>query len=367
MQKKHVDYFDWLRVISAIGVIYMHVASGPLRSSINFDWHFMNIMTSFNFTAVPLFFMMSGYLILNSPKTADVTVLLKKRLPHLVIPLVGWTIVAILWKMVIERNFSASFFINEAISSLYNPAWVHFWYMYSLIVLYIISPVLYCGLKNLDKKGHVLVLSIIVILSVRTMIEGVLPVAIKKYTHFLILTDLDIFGGILSIFVLGYYLGNMKKNISNKILLVFSTGILLVIIIGTYVLTMKNGEFDQTFQYQYSGYEVVLAACIFLLFKQNFNREYKFFRCIPVIPLALSIYLMHGILLSMMMYVFTIKTFWDTIYITILNFVICFFTMKTVATIKPLCFLATGMTYEMACRSCNWIYTYYKIREKIES
>lgn len=79
--KKHVYYFDYIRLIAAIGVIYMHTAAQPLRMTVNSDWHAMNIITCFAFTAVPLFFMMSGYLLLNSEKTADISFLVKKRLP----------------------------------------------------------------------------------------------------------------------------------------------------------------------------------------------------------------------------------------------------------------------------------------------
>ena len=40
--------------------------------------------------------------------------------------------------------------------------------------------------------------------------------------------------------------------------------------------------------------------------------------------------------------------------------------MKTVATIKPLCYLLTGISYKTACETCNWIYTYNKIKKKDE-
>ena len=121
--------------------------------------------------------------------------------------------------------------------------------------------------------------------------------------------------------------------------------------------------FNQTFQHQYAGFEVVLAGCLFLLFKQNCNKPSKLLKHIPIIPLALPIYLMHNILLSMMGYVFNVTNLWDTLSITALNFAICFITMKTVATIKPICYLATGMSYEDACKSCNWVYTFNKLKK----
>ena len=363
MDKKHVYYFDWLRLISAIGVIYMHVAAGPLRSTLNLDWHLMNIVTCFAFTAVPLFLMMSGYLILNSEKTADVSFLFKKRLPHLAIPLITWTVVAVLYRQVTSGAISFGGIFEGLVSAIQSPAWVHLWYMYSLITLYIISPLLYGGLKSLSKKGHILVFSLCCLFSAQTMLQALLPEFLKPFINISILNDLFFLNGTLAIFILGYYLGNFAKKIPNLALIGATLALLAVIIVGTYKLTVKNGQFDQTFQYQYSGFEVVLAACVFLLFKQNFNKPCRLFKAIPIIPLSLPIYLMHNILLSFMGFFVTAVTFWDTIYITAINLVICFVVMKTAATIKPLCYLVTGMNYKTACETCNWIYTFNKFKK----
>ena len=59
-EKRHIWYIDVLRVISAVGVIYMHTAASGLRAGVlgaapyvTRGWHFMNLVTSFAFTAVP--------------------------------------------------------------------------------------------------------------------------------------------------------------------------------------------------------------------------------------------------------------------------------------------------------------------------
>lgn len=85
LQKRdHIHYFDYLRIIAAISVIYMHVAAIPLRGAVNMQWQMLNVCTSFAFTAVPLFFMISGYLLLSDPKTKDISVLLRRRIPRLI-------------------------------------------------------------------------------------------------------------------------------------------------------------------------------------------------------------------------------------------------------------------------------------------
>lgn len=364
LTNKHVYYFDYLRVIAAISVIYMHAASGPLRGTINMGWHFINILTCIGFTAVPLFFMMSGYLLLSNPKTEDIDYLLKKRIPRLLIPLAGWTVVALLWKLYNNRDISL--FWDGLVESLNSPAWVHLWYVYTLIAIYLISPVICAALRSLNKKAHVLILVLICLASVRAILQLLLPSFLDRFLDVDIISKLTFFGGHLNTFILGYYIGNIKKRIPNWILLLSGGVILAVISTGTYYLTIKTGSFYDGFLRQSAGFEVLLAAIVFVFFKQNFNRESRILRVVPIIPLAFSIYLMHNILLSMMITLFpgafTIKTLTDTILVTVINFVICFIVMKTVSTIKPICFLATGMSYKTACESCNWVFTYKKLK-----
>ena len=97
--KRHFYYIDTLRVISAVGVIFMHTAAAGLRAGVldtapyvTRGWHLMNLLTCFAFTAVPLFFMISGYLLFSDEKTKNVSRLFRRRLPRLVVPLAVWTL-----------------------------------------------------------------------------------------------------------------------------------------------------------------------------------------------------------------------------------------------------------------------------------
>ncbi len=364
MGKKHVYYFDSLRFMAAISVIYMHVAANPLRGTVNAHWQGMNILTSFAFTAVPLFFMMSGYLLLNDEKTTDISVLCKKRLPRLILPLITWTVIAVLWKLQFRLGFSLRGLYDGLVGALREPAWIHFWYMYALIALYILSPLVYHALKSLSKKGHILVFTLICLLNLKTMLSVLLPQSLKPLVQIQILDRLSLMDGILPIFLLGYYLGNLKKKIPNILLISIALSVFALIVLGTYRYTVNKGQFDSTFMNQLSGFEILLASCVFLLFKQNGNKDRKFFRHVPVIPLSLPIYLMHNILLATMQMKIQVITFWDTVYVTVLNYLICFLVIKTVATFKPLCYIVTGIPYKTACETCNWVCTYKKLFHK---
>ena len=327
-ERAHVDYFDWLRIIAALSVIFMHTAAGPLRAGINTSWHLLNVCTSLAFTAVPLFFMMSGYLLMTSRKTADISVLLRHRLPRLIVPLAGWTVVAVLWQMFLAHTLT--------------PGAIR-------VYLFVLAAAV----------------------SVHTVLLTVLPDGAAQYVDLDIFGKLKIFGGHMATFVLGYLLGSYEKKIPNWLLLLGAAGTLAVISVGTWLLTVRTGEFNQNFQNQSSGFEIVLAACIFLLCKQTCNRPPRaWVRAAlgSVVSLSMAIYLMRNIFLSMLYSVgVSPRSFGGTVGVTLLVFAACFAVTKTVATVKPLCYLATGKTYAEACRSCNWVYTFRRLRGRTET
>lgn len=211
-ERPHVDYFDGLRIFAALCVIFMHTAAGPLRAGVNTDWHLLNVCTSLAFTAVPLFFMMSGYLLMTSRKTADISVLLRHRLPRLVVPLAGWTVVAVLWQMFLAHTLTPGAIWAQLVTALHGPVMVHFWYLYTLIALYALSPILYGGIQVLGKSGRVYLFVLAAAVSAHTILMTVLPDGAAQYVDLDIFDKLKIFGGHMATFVLGYLLGSCEKK-----------------------------------------------------------------------------------------------------------------------------------------------------------
>jgi len=364
----YIHYFDYIRFMAMICVIYMHGAAIGLRGTINADWHFINIITSFSFIAVSLFFMMSGYLLLSNPKTLDIAYLVKKRIPRLLFTLFFWTIVAIFWRIYQQNTIlSLKLLFDYFVKSFTEPIMTPFWYVYTLMCLYVVSPIIYGGIKSLDKKGHQYVIACIVFVIFFVSLTYYVPIKYYKYFSFKIINSLFIFDGFLLIFILGYYLGNLKKKISNKLLIFIAAVTLLIITLGTYIVTIKKGEYNQVFQSQNLVLEVLLSSCIFILFKQNYNKKSKFLSKIPIIRFSLAIYFVHSIVFNIIFKIgIVINTFSETIVFTIINFIVSYLIVKTLATIKPLCYISTGITYKNACDSCNWIWTFKNLKTRLK-
>ena len=144
MSKKHYYYIDYMRVFAMCCVVFMHAASSSLRMYLgSANWMVLNVVTSLAFCSVPLFFMISGGLMLNSPKTADISYLLKKRIPKLIVPLAVYSAVSAVWlDFLADGSYSLYGWYQVMKKSLDGPIMAHFWFMYTLIGMYIISPIL---------------------------------------------------------------------------------------------------------------------------------------------------------------------------------------------------------------------------------
>ena len=369
--RRHLYYIDTLRVISAAGVIFMHTAASGLRAGVLAEapfvtrgWHFLNLLTSFAFTAVPLFFMISGYLLLSDEKTRDVSVLFRRRLPRLIVPLATWTLVTAAW-LGLSSGEGLNGILVRLRDSLYGPVCIPLWFMYALIVLYLFSPFLYAGLHGLSKGGHKVVLAVIALVSLRSALAALLPDSAGGYLQLYALTSFQALGGNLLLMLLGWYLGNWERRLPRPLLAAVAVGTWLVIVIGTYVRTRSHGYYDPAFQTQSAGFEVLLAASVFLLAKQGPERPGRLLGAVPIAPLTLPIYLMHGpALLVLQFFGVDPQRFPLILGQSILLMAACYLASKTLASIRPLCYITTGLRFDAACQSCNWQWTFRKRNTK---
>lgn len=161
-----------------IMVVVLHCYNLDLYQSIeiyhndkNFNWAAQTII-SFGITriAVPLFFIISGYLFFFTFNgNADFKVKIKKRIHTLLIPYLFWVLFGILFYYVLQSvPQTQSFFTKKLIRDydsvdFFNAIFVkmipyQFWFISDLMVLTLLSPLLYIITKNLKHWFLLLVL-----------------------------------------------------------------------------------------------------------------------------------------------------------------------------------------------------------------
>ncbi len=269
--KKHYSYIDAIRVIASVFVVFMHTAAGALRTDVagHTGWFFLAGLSSIAFCAVPLFFMISGFLLTASDRTKDVRILLRERLPRLVVPLLFWSVLYIAWDMYVSRTASPAAFLKMFVSALQRPANISLWFMYALVAMYLVSPLLCGALRSLSRQGERLLLGIIIVVKLISALRIVLPGFGAGYLDFSVIGYLDAFAGHIACFILGWFLGKTEIRFPRPALWLTALAVCAVIIAGTIVRSSAAGEYIDSFQTQNAGFEILLAACVFLLVKQS--------------------------------------------------------------------------------------------------
>ena len=125
--------------------------------------------------------------------------------------------------------------------------------------------------------------------------------------------------------------------------------------LGTWQRTAARGSFDDLFLTQSAGFEVLLASCIFLLAKQNWNRPSRFLQKSGLTALLLPIYFLHAIALRILGQLGVDPLSFPAILgVAALVFVGCALVSKSLVSVKPLCYALSGIPYERAKRECTW-------------
>jgi len=269
MQSKNKTlWYDNLRVVATIGVIFIHVSSdyAPATGSISaYNFWIGNFFDSASRFSVPIFVMLSGALLL--PKDYGIGVFLKKRLFRLVLPFVFWSFIYILnflyWRV---QDGEKLHFIETGKSILLqfrDGSSLHFWYIYMIIGLYLFIPIIGKWVRNATDKEMLYFLGIwmFTLIFNQPVIEDLKPNI-----------DLSYFTGFLGYLILGYYF-TVKTFTNQKRVDIISSILLLVgllsTILGTYLVFYFKNEYVSTFYECLSPNIFLFSMGIFLLLKNK--------------------------------------------------------------------------------------------------
>lgn len=202
---KRIFLYDFIRVFACVLVVIFH---SPTDST---PGYLQSVIYKFSLSGVPLFFMISGALIL---PVRDISVQATwKRIKKVLIPTLIWTIFYSVLGLYC-KNLPFDLYIKKVLSV---PFMYEFnqtlWFMYALIGIYIITPIVSCWLEKASKRDVEFILLF-------WLISSLLPI----FGNF-IETDktpmsLWYYGtGYAGYFLLGYYIRKYEFEIENKLLL----------------------------------------------------------------------------------------------------------------------------------------------------
>jgi len=264
----------------------------------NGSWMTGNLYDSFVRPCVPIFFMISGYLLLN--KNESITTFFKKRLNKIITPLVAWSIIYILWKVNFEgAKFS---FPNTVIETIFAPAYYHLWFIYSIVGLYLAIPVIRPFTSSASNSNLLyFIITWFIAVAALPWIQKNLGVK-SRY-------ELNLFTGFLGYLVLGAYLGRLKYTKKHALLSAFAIAISFIITaFGTFYLSKLKGSLDTTF-YEYLAPTVIISAGAWMILVKYLAEESKIqipnilsAAIVSISSLSFGIYLVHAMIITALKY-----------------------------------------------------------------
>ena len=327
-ESKNYYGISLLRIVATLSVIIIHV-SAPLVVEFgkisNFDWNVANFYDSISRYAVPVFFMISGSLLLG--KAFDIKDFLKNRLGKIIPPFLFWSLFYSLTNRYVYSN--EIFDITKIIRDVFYGSEYHLWFVFALIGVYLITPIIQKWIKFSEKKDVLYFLIIWVITLFLTIPGAAIYFPKINFTYF---------SGFLGYFILGYYLKTYVKNnnlISYSLIFIG----LAITIFGSYYMTKKNGVFYDYF-YEYLCLNALMVSIgVFMLFNAIGDVSDKVKPLISKLDIcSFGIYLIHPFILdsfkSIGVFNYTINPIIDILLISLSCFFLSFIIIYIIKKIK---------------------------------
>jgi surface polysaccharide O-acyltransferase-like enzyme len=261
-------HLEIIRIVAIFWVIVIHVNAANINNFSSVDptsWWFLNSLSSLGRPAVPLFLMVSGLLLLEPGRIESLRSFAFNRLRRVVIPLIAWSAFYLVWRYFVDKDITSA---SQAISAVVpGQAYYHLWYLYLIIRLYVVTPILRVYIRAASRND----MRYFLLLWIVWIILNFLQLA----TNFHFGDQIFIATGAVGYFVLGYYLRDVQVTQRQiKLLLAVLLAAWIVTAVGTYVDTLRHDGTTSDLFYDYLSPTVVaMTIAVFLIVKQ-FSLQY---------------------------------------------------------------------------------------------
>lgn len=345
-KKQRIFYLDFIRVIAILLVIFIHVSTIDTTKHIGTtDWQIIKMLNYFAHISVPIFFMISGTLILNSPKALSLKYTWQKRIPRVVIPFVIWSIILPTVISLTSNLLSTNDVWGRSKFILNKPTIPVFWFMYPLIGVYILSPIIKTFVDNASLKMLFYVTSVwLVTCSLLPSVNVMMGKDMKHVFQLSPVSNFLLIGGFTGYFILGYLLSQMDfRNISSFALLTLFIGIGTF---GNFFSESVPKTFDTNNSYYVTSLFIPIMSIAAFILLQKWGSSIRsrgvinFFESLA--PLVFGIYLLHYLVIFFIEPWFFKNTNLRGIPATFLRYIVVVFI--TIVTIRVVSFIP-GINY----------------------
>lgn len=285
MYSNKINYITNLRVFACIGVVLCHVAANNWYGNIESKrWIVLTIYIAFSRFCVPIFLMISGALFLKVDKENNLKKIYFYNIFKLVVFLILWGTCYQVYDLIViqgklqQGSIELLSIIKEGIQNvLGGGVQAHLWYIYVIIGLYMVVPLLKPWVNNLSKKQIEYFLILFLIFNgIYSIVCNFDFVVLKNMCDFSSRLSINIAEGYLGYFVLGYYLSTYELSIKRrKLCYIIGCCSFVMCVVFTVVYSRYIGAAVEIFWNYYSVFVFFWSVGIFVFFRYNLDKYNK--------------------------------------------------------------------------------------------
>lgn len=284
--------YDFIRIVASLAVIVIHTsASYCLTADKSFYWFFAVASNALSRFAVPMFFMISGMFLLKKQEPLDV--FFEKRFSAVLIPFLSWCVLYAVFRHVVYGED----LILLLLKSLPSNMFFHLWFVYAILGLYLICPVLRSvyAEKKLNRQEIIYFFTIVFILQAYYQVYFY-----PEHNRIMVLCMPLVY------FLAGHYIGSISKQPGYKkyFLLLIAFLALLYMILGVIC-----SEDPITYYYALISFQTlpsyVFATSLFLFLyftRESINSWLKKYErlIVKLSSLTFGVYLSHVLVIEIL-------------------------------------------------------------------
>ena len=327
---KRVIYFDILRIAAIFAVVAVHLSA---QHWLDVDvssraWFAFNLYCTTGKWSVPIFVMISGALVLG--RNISIRTIIKKNVARIATVFLSWSGCYALVDLVF-RHAPLSVVLSQLITGHY-----HLWFLYMIVGLYLLIPLLRPIVQNETLTHYFLLLALVFtfLLPQLALFTSFVSYEASTVIRTVIMYSYCFFPlGFTVYFVGGYYLSRRSFSHREEIVL-YCVGVaaLLFSIIAPAALSRAQGAANPTF-YSYNDLNVLCTSVpIFVFAKQHLvfprmgERAYALLR--KMSKYSFGVYLVHPMVIELLQH-FGIDTFSCNAFFSVPLLAIFVFTAST--------------------------------------
>ncbi len=236
---------------------FPYTINGSITPMEQFNWWTVNVYGAIGYLGVPLFVILSGVLLLDPAKADEpLLVFFKKRFARIGIPMIFWTIAYFVWTYYVRGGQVTP---ENFLGGLLGGSYGHLWFLYLLVGLYSVTPVLRVIVKYLDRQKFTYFLAV---WFGGTIFVPFMKVFLPNVSYNPVMF---VFTGWTGCFVLGVYLLKSKVKVRPGILYLCLIAGLLVAVFGDAVAPLFGGPNSVGFFHDYLSFNIIVASVALFL------------------------------------------------------------------------------------------------------